>query len=87
MSCVWQIQAVATKKSHAQYKGAKTFLPQKIAQSLLQKIMVCPLRVCFLSPDGILEDFATDGTDRKDVFFYQVTFIYTHFLMFVISVQ
>ena len=22
--------------------------------------------------DGILEDFATDGTDRKDVFFYQV---------------
>lgn len=22
--------------------------------------------------DGILEDFAVDGTDRKDVFFYQV---------------
>lgn len=22
--------------------------------------------------DGILEDFATDSTDRKDVFFYQV---------------
>lgn len=25
-----------------------------------------------ISPEGILEDFATDGTDRKDVFFYQV---------------
>uniref|UniRef100_S4RKD5 Tubulin, gamma 1 n=1 Tax=Petromyzon marinus TaxID=7757 RepID=S4RKD5_PETMA len=24
-----------------------------------------------ISPDGILEDFATEGTDRKDVFFYQ----------------
>lgn len=24
-----------------------------------------------IRPDGILEDFATDGTDRKDVFFYQ----------------
>lgn len=24
-----------------------------------------------ISSDGILEDFATDGTDRKDVFFYQ----------------
>nr|CAD7585618.1 unnamed protein product [Timema genevievae] len=24
-----------------------------------------------ISPDGILEDFAMDGTDRKDVFFYQ----------------
>nr|CAD7432410.1 unnamed protein product [Timema monikensis] len=24
-----------------------------------------------ISPDGILEDFAVDGTDRKDVFFYQ----------------
>lgn len=24
--------------------------------------------------EGILEDFATDGTDRKDVFFYQVCF-------------
>jgi len=22
--------------------------------------------------EGMLEDFATDGTDRKDVFFYQV---------------
>ena len=22
--------------------------------------------------EGILEDFATEGTDRKDVFFYQV---------------
>ena len=25
--------------------------------------------------DGILEDFATDGTDRKDVFFYQVKWV------------
>jgi hypothetical protein len=25
-----------------------------------------------ISKDGILEDFATDGGDRKDVFFYQV---------------
>ncbi len=25
-----------------------------------------------ISPEGILEDFATQGTDRKDVFFYQV---------------
>ena len=25
-----------------------------------------------LSPEGTLEDFATDGIDRKDVFFYQV---------------
>lgn len=24
-----------------------------------------------ISKDGILEDFATDGGDRKDVFFYQ----------------
>ena len=24
-----------------------------------------------IRPDGILQDFATDGTDRKDVFFYQ----------------
>ncbi|XP_065581948.1 tubulin gamma-2 chain-like [Artemia franciscana] len=24
-----------------------------------------------ISPEGILEDFATDGVDRKDVFFYQ----------------
>lgn len=24
-----------------------------------------------ISPSGILEDFATDGVDRKDVFFYQ----------------
>ena len=24
-----------------------------------------------IRPDGILEDFATDGADRKDVFFYQ----------------
>ena len=25
-----------------------------------------------ISPEGILEDFATKGGDRKDVFFYQV---------------
>ena len=24
-----------------------------------------------ISPEGVLEDFATDGVDRKDVFFYQ----------------
>lgn len=24
-----------------------------------------------ISPSGVLEDFATDGLDRKDVFFYQ----------------
>lgn len=24
-----------------------------------------------ISPEGTLEDYATDGTDRKDVFFYQ----------------
>lgn len=24
-----------------------------------------------ISPDGIIEEFATDGSDRKDVFFYQ----------------
>lgn len=25
-----------------------------------------------ISPEGVLEDFATEGVDRKDVFFYQV---------------
>jgi hypothetical protein len=25
-----------------------------------------------ISPQGILEEYATEGTDRKDVFFYQV---------------
>jgi hypothetical protein len=25
-----------------------------------------------IAPDGMLEDFATQGGDRKDVFFYQV---------------
>lgn len=24
-----------------------------------------------ISPEGILEDYATEGMDRKDVFFYQ----------------
>lgn len=31
-------------------------------------------RLCLehgISPSGVLEDFATDGVDRKDVFFYQ----------------
>lgn len=31
-------------------------------------------RLCLehgISPNGTLEDFATDGLDRKDVFFYQ----------------
>ena len=32
------------------------------------------LRLHLIS-DGILEEFATDGTDRKDVFFYQVRFL------------
>ena len=27
-----------------------------------------------ISQDGNLEEFATEGGDRKDVFFYQVTF-------------
>lgn len=27
-----------------------------------------------ISPEGIVEEFATEGTDRKDVFFYQVTY-------------
>ena len=26
-------------------------------------------------PEGILEDFAVPGIDRKDVFFYQVRFV------------
>lgn len=25
-----------------------------------------------INPEGVLEQFATEGTDRKDVFFYQV---------------
>lgn len=31
-------------------------------------------RLCLehgISPEGVLEDFAADGHDRKDVFFYQ----------------
>ena len=27
-----------------------------------------------IRPDGILQDFATEGHDRKDVFFYQVIY-------------
>lgn len=30
-----------------------------------------------ISPEGIVEEFATEGTDRKDVFFYQVTALST----------
>jgi tubulin gamma len=26
-----------------------------------------------INPEGILEDFAVNGEDRKDVFFYQVS--------------
>lgn len=29
-----------------------------------------------INQDGNLEDFATEGGDRKDVFFYQVCFYY-----------
>jgi hypothetical protein len=35
-------------------------------------------RLCLehgISPSGVLEDFATDGSDRKDVFFYQVSLV------------
>lgn len=28
-----------------------------------------------ISPEGILEEYATEGTDRKDVFFYQVSYL------------
>jgi len=28
-----------------------------------------------ISPEGILEEYATEGTDRKDVFFYQVRYM------------
>lgn len=35
-------------------------------------------RVCFVG--GMLEEFATEGTDRKDVFFYQVSYFHVwHF--------
>jgi len=30
-----------------------------------------------ISPEGKLEPFATEGSDRKDVFFYQVCLIFT----------
>ena len=36
------------------------------------RIYKCLTSKFCLPLDGILEDFATDGTDRKDVFFYQV---------------
>jgi tubulin gamma len=30
-----------------------------------------------INPEGILEDFAVNGEDRKDVFFYQVSCSYS----------
>lgn len=30
-----------------------------------------------INPEGILEEYATEGTDRKDVFFYQVRYMDT----------
>ena len=38
-----------------------------------------------ISPEGILEEHATEGLDRKDVFFYQVknpSFNSTHFSLY-----
>lgn len=35
-----------------------------------------------ISPEGILEEYATEGTDRKDVFFYQVRYMNTQIMMF-----
>jgi hypothetical protein len=37
-----------------------------IALLLLFTLVLCDI------VEGILEDYATEGTDRKDVFFYQV---------------
>ena len=34
-----------------------------------------------ISPEGILEEYATEGTDRKDVFFYQVRYMNTSSMM------
>jgi pyrroloquinoline quinone (PQQ) biosynthesis protein C len=34
-----------------------------------------------ISPEGILEEYATEGTDRKDVFFYQVRYLNTPTMM------
>jgi hypothetical protein len=31
-----------------------------------------------ISSEGVLEDFATEGVDRKDVFFYQVLYLSFH---------
>ncbi len=30
------------------------------------------MNICCLYPEGILQDNAVEGIDRKDVFFYQV---------------
>ena len=47
-----------------------------------------------INEEGLLQDYATDGTDRKDVFFYQVlvckagrseTKIVISFFMFLLS--
>lgn len=47
-------------------------------QSLFVEIDSTNWYLFAILPDGILEDFATDGTDRKDVFFYQV---FNHFII------
>ncbi len=35
-----------------------------------------------ISPEGKLESFATEGSDRKDVFFYQVCCIFIRHMIF-----
>lgn len=39
-----------------------------------------------IAPDGMLEDFATQGGDRKDVFFYQVSYSWITFF-FLLAVE
>ena len=74
-----KFKLLPTKKNRAQCRGAKQNIhaPKNCPTLLLKNNGLSLLCVFCLSPDGILEDFATDGTDRKDVFFYQVTFIYS----------
>ena len=43
-----------------------------LTETCIEDFTAFKLLFCYLFLDGILEDFATDGTDRKDVFFYQV---------------
>jgi hypothetical protein len=40
-----------------------------------------------ISPEGILEEYATEGTDRKDVFFYQVRYESTSTMMHTFSIE